>query len=339
MPRQRQRLSAVLLACVASISLGQATGGCRRRIYMDLGANWANTLRLHYQLQKHLKPSLLTSAQGSSNCTYNWEIYSFEASPVMQPFDEAFVKHLNGQGVRPKVTVPPVGGSLHMLPYARHFGCPATHSHAQYPLMFECIFRTFKQQYQALAVDPMLNDSSLIRRRLDEAATPNVGLRDRYTFVPAAVGAAPGVLDLQWPAGVLRQLADVPRPPGVPESMRVQVIDWVAWLKQHFRRADVVVVKMDVEGAEHPILRRMMEDSSIELLDVLGMECHGLRRTCPKLTQDLLSRGVRLIQEASYSVNGMGIDEFSQPKDLMPEDPRPAAARLRTSARGVERGR
>ena len=123
----RQRVTPLLLACVVHISNVKA---CRRRVYMDLGANWANTLRLHHKLKGHVRQKTLypSDPMAFDNCSYEWEVYAFEASPVMHPFIESFVKHLNGKGPPPPIVVPPVGGSIQMLAYAKHFGCPSRHN-------------------------------------------------------------------------------------------------------------------------------------------------------------------------------------------------------------------
>lgn len=267
------------------------------------------------------------------NCTREWEVYAFEASPVMHPFVESFVRYLNGQEPRPPITVPPVGGSIQMLGYAKAFGCPHRHNRSEYTAMYTCMNRIFKEPLAKLAVNPALNDSALIQSRLDEAAQPNEGTAARYTFVPAAVGAGEGWLSVDWPSGLLLYVHDpplepVPRPPGVPAHISVRVVDWVSWLQRHFSAHDVVVVKMDIEGAEHTILPRMAGDGSIDLIDVLGLECHGGKLLCPALFRDLTRHGVRLVSEAAYSPLSSGVDPFSHVKDMLPLDPRSRGGQL-----------
>ena len=301
---------------------------------MDLGANWANTMRLYPVLERHVRRATLSPVDVTpfNNCTHEWEVYSFEPSPVMQPFVDAFARHLNGEGARPEILVPPVGSSIQMLAYAKHFGCPSRHNRSEYTAMYRCMNRIFAEPYSRLAVDPALNSSALLRKRLHEAATPNRASSTRYTFVPAAVGAEAGTLENPWPSGVLINVTEeppeelVPRPSRVPVEMSVAIVDWVAWLKQHFTETDIVVVKMDVEGAEHEILDRMMRESSIGLIDVLGLECHTKHRNgqvCKSLYNRLTQSGVRLVSEASYSPSSSGVDPFSYAQDFMPVDPRP----------------
>ena len=90
-----------------------------RRVYIDAGANWANTLRLYRdELDKLSRFPVKLSAS-----TQPWEIYAFEASPVIQPFVEDFVKHLNGLAPRPALLVPPIGSSRSHAQYSRMFNC------------------------------------------------------------------------------------------------------------------------------------------------------------------------------------------------------------------------
>ena len=267
----------------------------------------------------------------NGTCTYEWEVYAFEASPIMHPFVEAFVKFLNGKGPRPSLTVPPVGGSIQMLEYARRFGCPSRHVRSEYPKMYECMNRVFSKAYAAFKVDPALNDTALIQRRLDEAAQPNVASSTRFTFVPAAVGASASALEMSWPYGVIlttdmhNLAAGVPVPAGVPAGARVQVVDFVSWFGERFKKSDLVIVKMDVEGAEHQIVKRMANSGLLESIDVLGLECHGPHDRCSALTRTVTQHGVRMVSEAASS-GLMGVDPYSHPKDMMPIDPRPRAS-------------
>ena len=110
----------------ARMSLSSEPKGCwttverpPRRVYIDAGANWANTLRLY-------RDELDTLSQfpvARSTSSQPWEIYAFEASPVIQPFVEDFVKHLNGLAPRPALLVPPIGSSRSHAQYSRIFNC------------------------------------------------------------------------------------------------------------------------------------------------------------------------------------------------------------------------
>lgn len=48
------------------------------------------------------------------------------------------------------------------------------------------------------------------------------------------------------------------------------------WLKASFTPQDYVLVKMDVEGAEHAVVQRLAETGALRLVDRLALECHHL---------------------------------------------------------------
>lgn len=54
----------------------------------------------------------------------------------------------------------------------------------------------------------------------------------------------------------------------------VQAFDFSAWMLRTFDRTDTVVVKMDIEGAEYPVLEKMLQDGSIDLVRGLIVEFH-----------------------------------------------------------------
>lgn len=56
-------------------------------------------------------------------------------------------------------------------------------------------------------------------------------------------------------------------------KIKVQAFDFSEWLKQ-FKSDDFVVVKMDCEGAEFPILEKMIVDGTIKVPAVLLVEFH-----------------------------------------------------------------
>jgi FkbM family methyltransferase len=56
-------------------------------------------------------------------------------------------------------------------------------------------------------------------------------------------------------------------------GVHVPCFDFSRWLKR--LRAGYLVVKMDIEGAEVPILEKMDLDGTIELVDELLVEWHG----------------------------------------------------------------
>jgi hypothetical protein len=222
-----------------------------------------------------------------------------------------------------------------MLHYAKRYGCPSKHNRSDYPAMYACMGSVFREPVLSLRIDPSLNDSVLIQERMEEAGQPNAGKGTRYTFIPTAVGSAPGMLELPWSAGLMLGNS-LSRPTGVPEVSSVRIEDWVTWLKRFFRREDMVIVKMDVEGAEHAIFAKLFATAEpLGLIDVLGLECHERgRRSCQNLVTRLrnhsLHSGTKLVSEPQYSGcyglgplcrGWLGVDRYSHPQTLLPVDP------------------
>jgi len=81
---------------------------------------------------------------------------------------------------------------------------------------------------------------------------------------------------------------DKEHPEGVP------CIDFSKWLLHNFDGDDEIVLKMDIEGAEYPVLRKMLDDGSINQIDELYVELHVEKMDMDKkehlaLVQDLMS--------------------------------------------------
>ena len=57
----------------------------------------------------------------------------------------------------------------------------------------------------------------------------------------------------------------------------VQSIDFSRWIRNTFRRTNHLIVKMDIEGAEYPVLERMVADGTIDYIDELIVEFHWER--------------------------------------------------------------
>ncbi len=59
------------------------------------------------------------------------------------------------------------------------------------------------------------------------------------------------------------------------KSIEVQLIDFSKFIEQKVQIYDRIVVKMDIEGAEVNLLEKMIQDGSINLIDILYVEFHS----------------------------------------------------------------
>lgn len=266
-------------------------------IYLDLGANWANTLRL----QEDLFP----------NQTGAWLTVAFEASPLIQPFLERYVDYLNGNSVVPETCLPRSGSSAHLQRYAKGIGCPATPMDA----MRSCVWKRLDYHLSELATNPQLNSSMLVDSRLQAASlmasTPFT--MNTYFSIPAAVSTKTG-----WtPVGGTRQ--DLIRGGAMTTTAKTlkhitRSIDFVDWFQHAAKPDDFVFVKMDIEGAEHPVLKRLHTTGAYRLIDALAIEYHGTR-TAVDASKELVKQwNITTFAESEYA----GMDHVAREATSLP---------------------
>lgn len=78
----------------------------------------------------------------------------------------------------------------------------------------------------------------------------------------------------------------------------VPCIDFSAWLAREVDSEDQVTVKMDIEGAEYPVLRKMIHDGTLALISLLYIEWHHDRfPEMPAHEHDELAAAVAKIVE------------------------------------------
>lgn len=80
--------------------------------------------------------------------------------------------------------------------------------------------------------------------------------------------------------------------------IQAECFDFSEWLKQY--KDDYVVVKMDVEGAEFPILDKMIRDGTIQIPDKLLVEFHPNKVI--EYTTDDKNRLVQLIKDLGVDI-------------------------------------
>lgn len=87
------------------------------------------------------------------------------------------------------------------------------------------------------------------------------------------------------------------------EPIMVPCIDFSEWLRDNFILEDYVVLKMNIEGAEYPILEDLFVDDTIVLVDKLFVWWHyisyhysslteGQKTTHGRILQQVYSRGI-----------------------------------------------
>lgn len=264
-----------------------------RKIYIDLGANWAQTLDLHTRLCK---------AVTCPDENIPFKVFSFEASPYIAPFVEATVSARNAGRAGPSLPFPSAGSTRDLIRINRESReCPESSPDE----LRKCYYERHKHSLDQLKPLQRLNSSSLIEERLRYADVESQNT-DRYVFIPAAVGVENTWLKVKQ--SKLSLLIGGTTSKGTaanfdhlndelfPET-HVRIVDFVQWLTSYMRISDFVLVKMDVEGAEHWIIPHLIETGADSLIDVLAWECHGKGGECPKLAQRLDKTSIHVLDE------------------------------------------
>lgn len=157
-----------------------------RRVYLDMGTNWGDTLDLY-------KQGLADPKHGNAT---NWEVFGFEAAPLLMPYLDQLVQWKNGiVGVTHPVTCQPTAGSTHdKIRFAAAVGC----SRSWAAKMNFCMSEAFRDAFLHVRPDMTLIKRSTVDQRLELALHgPRLGALSgtRYVFVPAAVGGHAGTIN------------------------------------------------------------------------------------------------------------------------------------------------
>ena len=59
-----------------------------------------------------------------------------------------------------------------------------------------------------------------------------------------------------------------------PEPIIVECVDFPAWLCRHYQHGNRVILKLDIEGAEIPVLWQMLHTGTIKMITELHVEFH-----------------------------------------------------------------
>ena len=94
----------------------------------------------------------------------------------------------------------------------------------------------------------------------------------------------------------------------VMKKVKVKAIDFGRWLQRNYRREDVVYVKLDIVGAEYPVLEHMLHDGTLTMVDRLYVEFHGTQQA---IAMDAGPGDLMAVQRRDYelvqAITGLGI--------------------------------
>ena len=229
--------------------------------------------------------------------------------------------------------VPRSGSSKHLSLYAPYYGCPTACTslvgcpnwRAAEEKMRSCMRSKLANHIAALRPEPRLNSSALVQSRLARARMPLDSScaaplnRSRFTLIPAAAGGPGDPNQMLLEFNRLATITGGGLGGAVEDSYLVNVVDVVEWIGSSFDKRDHIILKMDIEGAEHSILNAMVQKGLLQLIDVLSLECHepsGGHHACEHLISAIgrAAPKLQLIKEGRQH-NGVDARSVIEPEE------------------------
>jgi FkbM family methyltransferase len=125
------------------------------------------------------------------------------------------------------------------------------------------------KEYEIYAFEPnpVLENQSIINAK-----------KNKYYFKPWAAWIYDGKIDMAID-GTKTPMGSTVMPSKVAiwdkfPHVRVECFNFSKWLADNFTPDDQVIIKMDIEGAEYPVLKKMIEEDTISLASYLFVEFH-----------------------------------------------------------------
>ena len=311
---------------------------CRqpRRIFIDMGVNWCNTLQLYRELPTAWFQTLVPDAQYRRTLmSAPWQVYGFEASPLIVPYTERCARELSAGRPLPESPLPPMGSGPELMRLAGQFNCSdgAADSAAMARIRerkgrlparlrekqilakskMQCILEKMQGRLKDLRPDPSLSrNPELLRSRVASAARCPAGKTDEFVMLPAAASTKDGTMEIYGSredliTGGVKSVRMKGFHRGKVETSTVPTVDVVRWILQSFTEDDFVVLKMDIEGAEHSVVPALIEAGGAPLVDIFLWECHyaaAVTSKCHEMESALEKAGVNLVYREPYRFTG-----------------------------------
>lgn len=90
--------------------------------------------------------------------------------------------------------------------------------------------------------------------------------------------------------------------------IKVPSVDISTWIQENFHPDDYIVLKMDIEGAEYSVVRKMLDDDTFKYIDKLYIEFHyekvGRTKEEAKVLMDELKEyDTEVLMEVNHGLN------------------------------------
>jgi len=237
-----------------------------RNIYLDLGAFQGDTLQMFRQ----------NGVPTRCHKNVDWEVFSFEACPLLAHNTQLHVDKLNNNSVDAPVTHSEIPGMQTAVERSYKENLP-----------FDNNLRIMFEQYEKLIVSRTSSLGSYkdknisneeIKILLKTAKTPLPFSGTKYTAYAMAVGNKNTTLEMRWAYSNYMNgggnLLNIDY--GAPSHVfTVPVIRLSDWIKDCFTKNDYLYIKMDIEGMEFLLVEDLIATGCLCIIKEMDIEWHG----------------------------------------------------------------
>lgn len=121
------------------------------------------------------------------------------------------------------------------------------------------------------------DNQALLRQAAERLCQEHPAMQGHIHLVFGAAWNATGVIPFHTDAraNLLTGGSVYSSPYAQGDVVEVPSFDMASWMREHLSPTEDVVVKMDIEGAEFPVLRRLMQDGVAQWVKEWVVEFHG----------------------------------------------------------------
>lgn len=238
-----------------------------RNIYLDLGAFMGDTLNMFELMNVHQR----------AHQNIPWEIFSFEASPLLAHQTQLVTDALNRKSKDLPVNFDEIKGMKRYVYLASSYQWNWNKRFIAFFDQFEELL--LKRESSRGSYTSILNRTLQdIHQQLKEAKVRSNTPNNHYTAFACGVGPEDSFFEMKWHSSNYMNgggnVLGVDY--GSPKHVfHVPVIDLSKWIIENFSKNDYIYVKMDIEGMEFLLVKALIESGALDYVDEMDIEWHG----------------------------------------------------------------
>jgi len=166
----------------------------------------------------------------------------------------------------------------------------------------DAFFKTYKDacEYEVFSFEPQTR----LNKFYDGA------LNYRVHLINKAVWTYDGEIEFHFTENVKGStiFLDYATAEGIVKTAKVPCIDLSTWIMDNFEPDDYIVLKMNIEGAEYPVLEKMITDKSLRYINELYVSPHVkkvdsiTKARAKALTENVQQFGIKIIWPPPWGV-------------------------------------